>query len=176
MTGRALLLPGRAYPVEMPLLLFTGAALEQHGWAVRRVAWSLPDEVPADLDAWVADRAAEAVGDDEGPWLFAAKSLGTRIVLSTARAQAYVLLTPLLHEPDQVAAITRLVADGVPALLVGGTADFSWSAEAARSTGAQLCEVAGADHGMFVPGDPVATAEAHVAVTRAVDRFLTTLR
>lgn len=175
MTRRALLLPGRAYPAELALLAFTRLALEQHGWDVRPVRWTLPEDV-TDPGAWVAEQTVAAVAGDPGPWLFAAKSLGTRVVQSGPRAEAYVLLTPLLVEPDLTARVTDLVTDGARVLLVGGTADRFWSADAARSTGAEVLEIRDADHAMYVHGDPVASAEAHVAVTRAVVSFVAGLR
>ena len=176
---RALLLPGRAYPATMPLLHFTGLALAQHGWSPRAVSWELPADLP-DVNRWVADQAAAAIATEPPAerWLFAAKSLGTRIVHAAAdgpRADAYVLLTPLLDEPDSVDAIATLVSDGVPVLLVGGTGDQFWSTEGARATGARVLEVPDADHAMAVAGDAVRTAEIHLDVTRAVDAFLASL-
>lgn len=175
MSRRALVLPGRAYPASMPLLFFTRIALEQHGWPVEAVSWELPDGLPDDPSAWVADRAAPAMSSPADRWIVAAKSLGTRVVDTDLRFAAYVLLTPLLHEPAQVAAIAGLVERGVPVLLAGGTADFAWSSDAARSTGAAIVEIPDADHALVVPGDAARTAEAHLTVTRAVDAFLTTL-
>lgn len=166
MTGRALLLPGRLYTVDMPLLAVIRERLEQRGWETRPVSWTAPDPVPHD-GTWVGERAAEAVDGDPGPWLFAAKSLGTRVVQSDLRADVYVLLTPLLADPAHAAAITRLVADGVPVLLVGGTADDLWSSLAAAATGAEVLEVPGADHAM---------AGSHLEVGAAVDAFLADLR
>lgn len=157
MTGRALLLPGRAYPVEMPLLASTATVLTEHGWEVRPVRWTAPDPVPVDGE-WVGAQAAAAMGDDPGPWLFAAKSLGTRVAQSTLRASAYVLLTPLTADPAASSAIARLVREGLPVLLVGGTADPFWSSSASRSTGAEVVEVPGADHAMLGVEDEVAAA------------------
>ncbi|GAB3198645.1 hypothetical protein GCM10027062_13310 [Nocardioides hungaricus] len=159
MTGRALLLPGRLYTVDLPLLASTGEALSRHGFAVRPVSWTAPDPVPTD-GAWVGERAAEAIGDDPGPWLFAGKSLGTRVVQSSVRADAYVLLTPILSDPAHAAAIAQRVTDGVPVLLVGGTGDPFWSSAASRSTGAEVFEVPGADHAMLGSHDEVARAVA----------------
>jgi hypothetical protein len=174
---RALVLPGRAYPATMPLLYFTGLALAQHGWPVRAVSWELPRDVP-DVRRWVAERVAAAVAEEPPAerWVFAAKSLGTNIVHADLRADAYVLLTPLLDEPDTVEAVGTLVSDGVPVLLVGGTADQFWSGDGARRTGADVLEVPGADHGMALPGDAVRTAEIHAEVARAVDAFVADLR
>ena len=154
---RALLLPGRAYPVDMPLLASTRDVLEEHGWAVRPVSWTAPDPVPTD-GTWVGEQAAAAMGDDPGPWLFAAKSLGTRVAQSSLRAAAYVLLTPLTADPVATDAIARLVQEGLPVLLVAGTADPFWSADASRATGAEVHEVPGADHAMLGAEDEVAGA------------------
>ncbi len=176
MSRRALVLPGRAYPASMPLLLFSRLALEQRGWPVEAVSWELPDGLPDDPSAWVADRASTAMSaTPAGRWIVAAKSLGTRVVDAGLPFAAYVLLTPLLREPAQVAAIARLAEGGVPVLLAGGTADFAWSPDAARATGATVVEIPDADHALVVPGDAVRSAEAHLTVTRAVDAFLTTL-
>jgi hypothetical protein len=165
-TRRALLLPGRAYPVDMPLLASTGEVLTQHGFEVRPISWTAPDPVPTD-GTWVGEQAAAAIGDDPGPWLFAAKSLGTRVVQSALRAEAYVLLTPLTADPAHAAAIAGLVREGRPVLLVGGTADPLWSSDASRSTGAEVFEVPGADHAML---------GCHLDVAGAVAAFLATLR
>ncbi|HEU4566780.1 MAG TPA: hypothetical protein VFR99_02035 [Marmoricola sp.] len=57
-------------------------------------------------------------------------------------------------------------------LLVGGSADPTWNLATARSIGADVVELEGADHAMFVD-DAVRTAELHLEVTRAVDAWLT---
>ena len=151
----ALLLPGRAYPVERPLLASTGLVLSEHGWSVRPVRWTAPDPVPRDGE-WVGAQAAAVMGADPGPWLFAAKSLGTRVAQSALRASAYVLLTPLTADPAAASAIAGLVREGLPVLLVGGTADPFWSSSASRATGAEVVELPGADHAMLGLEDEVA--------------------
>lgn len=173
---RALLLPGRAYAATMPLLELTGRALSEHGWPVTALSWTLT-EVPPDVHRWVADRAAAAVRKEPAQrWLFAAKSMGTHIVhAEDLRADAYVLLTPLLVEPDAVAAIRRLVSDGVPVLLVGGTGDQFWSGDGALETGAQVLQVPGADHALEVPGDPARTPQVRAEVARSVAGFVGSL-
>lgn len=176
MTRRGLLLPGRLYTTEQPLLAFTGLALEQHGWPVEKVSWQLPPHV-TDVPAWVRAHAEDAMAAAPAEhWVIAAKSLGTHIVHAGRRADAYVLLTPLLVLPETVAAITALVADGAQVLLVGGSADQFWSTEGAAATGAEVVELPGADHVMVVPGDAVRTAVLHLEVTMAVDAFLAGLR
>ena len=59
-----------------------------------------------------------------------------------------------------------------PCLLVGGTADRFWDGRAARSLLAEVVEVDGADHGMFVPGRLAASAAVLGQVITAVEDFL----
>ncbi len=177
---RALILPGRRYAPALPLLQRTRSVLEEHGWSVHEVWWRVPESLEG-INGWVAARAAAAVAEEGAlppapeRWLFAAKSLGTRVVRTGPRADAYVLLTPLLTSAGVVASVTALVAQGVPVLLVGGTEDELWSPEAARATGARLLEVPGADHGLEVTGDPGRTAEILDEVARTVSSFLASL-
>jgi len=92
----------------MPLLFFSGLALEQHGWPVEAVSWELPgDMLPADPSGWVAGHARAAMASAPADtWIVAAKSLGTRVVDAGLPFAGYVLLTPLLTEPAQVSAIS----------------------------------------------------------------------
>ncbi|CAI9405901.1 hypothetical protein [Nocardioides sp. T2.26MG-1] len=178
---RALILPGRLYTPALPLLQRTRGVLEDHGWSVREVWWQVPESLEG-INGWVAEHAAAAVAEESAlpptpeRWLFAAKSLGTRVVRSGPRADAYVLLTPLVTLPGVLDSITRLVSDGVPVLLVGGGQDELWSGEAARSTRAQVLEVPDADHLMEVPSDPDRSAEILREITGELSAFLGSLR
>jgi pimeloyl-ACP methyl ester carboxylesterase len=181
-TKRALVLPGAVYSPSHPLLEFGRVALQQHGWSVRQLWWDLGGRMESDERiAWVSDRVDIAVEEEQAihpapeTWLVMAKSLGTLSVLASHRASAYVLLTPLLTNASVVAGIERLRADGLPVLLVGGTADDLWSADVARRLDCEVLEVEDADHGMYVEGDAVRSVEAHLEVTRAVDSFLSGL-
>lgn len=80
-----------------------------------------------------------------------------------------VWLTPLLTDEWVVSALRRATA---PMLLVGGTADGVWDGELARSLTPHVLEVAGADHGMYVPGRLAASAEVLGRVATAVEDFL----
>ncbi|HEY0949087.1 hypothetical protein [Nocardioides sp.] len=177
---RALVLPGRRYSPALPLLQVARAAAVDHGWSVHEVWWQVPDSLEG-INGWVADQASAAIVAEAAlppapeRWLFIAKSLGTRVVRRGPRADAYVLLTPLLTSPGVVASITALASDGVPVLLVGGTEDDLWDGAAARATGARLLELPGADHLLEVPTDPARTPDLLDRVAREVSSFLAAL-
>lgn len=42
-------------------------------------------------------------------------------------------------------------------LLAGGTADASWNSTVAKASGQQVLEMPGADHGLEIPGNPLAS-------------------
>jgi len=153
----------------MPLLTFAGRAVQQHGWQVRAVSWSAPELDTEETVRWVGEHLADAVGDFDGRVLVVGKSLGTcAAAWAGRRGYDAVWLTRLLHLPEVVRAMS---AHGGRQLLVGGTEDPAWDLEAARSTGGEVVEVEGADHGMST-ADAVRTAEVHVEVTRAIDGWL----
>ena len=170
--GLAVLLPGQNYPATMPLLTFAGRAVLERGWRVRAVSWNAPDlGVKAKID-WVGTQLQEAVGEFDGRVLVVAKSLGTCSAdYATRHGYDAIWLTPLLHLPDVVEAMTR---HSGRQLLIGGTQDPAWDLKAARMTGGDVVQIEGADHGMFVQ-DAVRTAELHVDVTRAIDQWLQAL-
>ena len=168
-TGLAVLLPGRNYPTTMPLLTFAGRAAAQHGWRVRAVSWQAPElDVDATID-WVGSELRDAVGDFSGRVLAVGKSLGTCAAKEAARRRCEAIwLTPLLTLPD----VLRAMSDNPGRqLLVGGSEDPAWDPAAARTTGGEVVQVEGADHGLF-NDDAVRTAEMHVEVTRAIERWL----
>ncbi|MGN6332674.1 MAG: alpha/beta hydrolase [Motilibacteraceae bacterium] len=168
--GLAVLLPGKNYPSTMPLLTFAGRAARQHGWQVRAVSWTAPELHGPDAIAWVGEQLRQAVGPHDGPVLVVGKSLGTcAAALAADRGYEAVWLTPLLHLPLVVDAMARHRGRQ---LLVGGSADPTWDLERARAVSADVVELEGADHAMFVD-DAVRTAELHLEVTRAVDEWLT---
>lgn len=107
-----------------------------------------------------------------GQPLIIANSLGT---LAAGLAVDYGLpaiwIAPLLHRPEAVEGLRRASA---PCLLIGGTTDSSWRPGLARELSPNVFEVAGADHGLRVPG-PLARStavlgEMATAVPRARDR------
>jgi hypothetical protein len=68
--------------------------------------------------------------------------------------------------------VTALRRAAAPCLLIGGTADRFWDGRIARSLAADVVEVDGADHGMFVPGRMAASAAVLGQVITAVEDFL----
>lgn len=167
--GLAVLLPGQTYPTTMPLLTFAGHAVRQRGWRVRAVSWIAPELDPTSTIDWVGTQLELAIGDYEGPVLVVGKSLGTcGADYASQRGWPAIWLTPLLHMPEVVAAMTR---NPGRQLLVGGTQDPAWDVDTAHKISSDVLQVEGADHGMFTH-DAVRSAEFHVDVTRAIAQWL----
>lgn len=171
---RALILPGRAYRTDLPLLHFVARGLIEHGWQVQPVAWDaalVPGLGATAADAWVRARVVAAVRDSPID-LVVGKSLGTRAASYAAeQGWAAIWLTPLLTEPSCVAGIRDNPARQ---LVVGGLADPFWDTDVAAGLQARGCEVLqvpGADHLMATAGT-VRTVEIQLEVARATDRFL----
>ncbi len=182
-TRRALVVPGAAYSPSHPLLEFGRLSLLEHGWSVRQVWWESGARWgEEERVAWVSRHLEESVREEQAidpapdTWLIMAKSLGTLSVLAGHRSSAYVLLTPLLTSPAVVEGIDVLRSEGIPVLLVGGTADDLWAGEVARRLDCDVLEVAGADHSMNLPGDAVGSVDVHLQVAQHVDGFLAGLR
>jgi hypothetical protein len=169
-TGTAILLPGRAYTTDAPLLAYAGYVLDAAGWSVVPVWW---DEPVQQSSEWVGSKLAAATSDVSGPVLIVAKSLGTRAApLAAERGYPAVWLTPLLTDPLCVDGIRRNPARQ---LLVGGTGDDLWDADVAASLASDTVDVLqldGLDHVLLDRADPVRSAEALVEVTRAIARFV----
>ncbi|GAA1490478.1 hypothetical protein [Brachybacterium sacelli] len=164
--GLAVMLPGRGYTCQMPLLNFAAQVADSHGWLVREVGWEPSEEWGTQE---VGCELAEAIGDHEGPVRVIGKSLGTLAAPYAAECRLdAVWLTPLLTLPPVAEAI-----DAHPGrqLLVGGTGDVGfWDSGIAAALSAEVLEIPGADHGLRVK-DPVRTAEIHIEVVRALDRW-----
>ena len=167
--GLAVLLPGKNYPATMPLLAFAGHAAHQHGWRVRAVSWNVPDMDTTSTIDWVGAQLRDTIGEFDGRVLVVAKSLGTCSADYAARhGLDAIWLTPLLHVPEVVDAMTR---SSTRQLLVGGAQDPAWDLAIAHMVGGDVVQIEGADHAMSVH-DAVRTAELHVEVTRAVVEWL----
>lgn len=187
--GRGLVLPGRAYGPDRPLLHVARLHLERHGWAPEDVSWDAPALAVAMADGPVATTAyVEGVvaaqagadgGDEPGQVsvLVVAKSLGTRAAAYAARREwPAIWLTPLL---DDRGCRDGIAANPAPQLLVGGARDPFWDGPTALELGRlatpgalDVLDVPDADHAMLVDDDPVRGAEILAEVSRAVEAFL----
>ena len=151
--GVAAVLPGRAYPVHLPVLAVPAATLAAAGWFVQVVDWDASDLDGSTAHAFV--RSAAELAFAQAPAherrLVVGKSLGSLATPWTrARGIPGIWLTPLLREP---AVVAGLAPGGPPGLLVGGTADVhAWDGEAARATGLDVLELDGLDHGLAEHG------------------------
>jgi hypothetical protein len=165
------LVPGRHYSVQAPLLSYVGEALERRSVVVERMTWSPP---PDATPLWVAQQVGGVLGRMGGRPLLVGKSLGT-LAAPLAAAVGHPLpgiwLTPLLREPFVVAALRRATE---PALIIGGTADdvAGWDSDLVRSLGPTVHEVPDGDHSLMVPGPLLDSARVLGAVASAVERFL----
>lgn len=170
--GLAVVLPGRRYRPDQPLLHFTVGVLRDRGWRVRTLWWEPPDLEPDATAAWAGAELAAAVGDHDGAVLVVGKSLGTFAASYAAeRRWPAIWLTPVLAVEPVVDGIRRNEAEQ---LLVGGTADDigGWDSELTEDLPADVLEVAGADHLLEIPGHAVASAALLGELMDAVDDWI----
>jgi hypothetical protein len=126
--GRCVVLPGRQYTPDGPLLFFATQAALMRGWDVRQVWWEAAERdtlAIVDEIAWVGDQLDAALDGYTGRVLVVAKSLGT---LAAARAAARghdaAWLTPLLTE--QGAAKPLLSYPASQFVVIGSGPASSW--------------------------------------------------
>ncbi|MEA2229421.1 MAG: hypothetical protein QOF04_3051 [Solirubrobacteraceae bacterium] len=163
-------LPGRRYSTQAPLLWFAREVAEQQGFSVLEVLDALPDgEEPM---RWAQDRARRALdAAPAGELIVLGKSLASGAAGIVAdRELPAVWLTPLLDQPPVLDGLARAAR---PALLIGGTADPAWTPDALRP-GPMLehVDLDGLDHSLQRPGDPAASLDALGTVTERIARFL----
>ncbi|MGA8117456.1 MAG: alpha/beta hydrolase [Actinocatenispora sp.] len=183
-TERAVVLvPGREYDTNCPLLYFAREAADVREAYVEAIRWTPPDLDQIALrewlhgpaEAWACGQVFDALTrvDKQVPGartVLIGKSLGSRAApVAADRDVPAVWFTPLLRTPSTVAALRRCTA---PFLLVGGTADESWDGELARELTPHVLELPDADHGLVVPGPLAGTIGAHAAALTAVETFL----
>jgi hypothetical protein len=172
-TRLAVLIPGRL-PVHQSLLTFAEEAVERRGGGIHRIWWAPPtDRALEQLRTWACEQVArtlDELGDAAGDAVLIGKSLGSLAApVAADRGLAAIWLTPVLHEDVFVHGYEAATA---PRLLVGGTADPMWNGIVARRLSKYVCEVTGADHGIFVPGPLAESGRAHGTVATAIERFL----
>ncbi|WP_432541355.1 alpha/beta hydrolase [Kineococcus sp. SYSU DK002] len=161
----ALVLPGRGYDVDQPVLRAVRDELVVAGRRVLALSWAQGPPRPQDVPALV-----RFLLDDLRPCLVVAKSLTTLgLPVAADRGLPGIWLTPLLDRPDVGLAAAR---SHPRTLLVGGTADPLWDRVLAHESDREVLELDGADHALEHPGDPVRTAEDLARVRTAVRGFL----
>ncbi|MFD0483396.1 alpha/beta hydrolase [Kineococcus sp. GCM10028916] len=160
-----LVLPGRGYDADQPVLRVVRDELLAAGHRVLTLSWDGPAPTTADTPDLV-----RALLHDLRPNFVVAKSLTTlALPVAADLALAGIWLTPLLDEPAVGLAAARSHAN---TLLVGGTADPSWNRTLAHESDREVLEFVGADHSLEFPGDPAATATALERLRHGVREFL----
>ncbi|GAA5130107.1 hypothetical protein [Pseudonocardia adelaidensis] len=168
----AVLLPGRGYGPQAPLLYYARLLLRTRGWSVRTVDWEKAPGLDLADYAAVAAFAGEVLATaDPARDVVVGKSLGSlALPAAAARGVPGIWLTPLLGIEDVRRAAARAAAS---TLLIGGTADPYWDGAAAAATGAEVFEVPGADHSLERPGDLTGTLDVLSTVLSRIDARLT---
>jgi hypothetical protein len=169
------LLPGAWYATSAPLLWYARHAAKSRGWEIVEQQ-ELLGRTAQDPFEWAIEKAELAIGQASHADNVAVvgKSLASAAAgLVAALRFPAVWLTPLLTEDRVVDDLRRASA---PTLLVGSRADQTWDASRIPdNTQIAVYELDGLDHGLEVPGDPLASADALKAVTERVLDFLDTL-
>jgi len=171
-----ILVPGGLGIVQTTLLDLAWEALTDRDALIEEVAWTVQDgllEVGPEPFVRTCVAAALYRAEQQAPQarpVLIAKSLGTHAAaLAAERELPAVRLTPLLHLPAIVDAITRNPA---PQLLIGGTADRSWLPEAARATGKQVLTIEKATHSLRAPGSLRDFTDVLGTIGTAIEEFL----
>jgi hypothetical protein len=175
---QALLLPGRNYGVQGPLLMYAHVALQSRGAHTYPVEWEHPDTLAADEQTMVdgvcsqVEAMLDRIGND-GPPLLIGKSMGSAAAAVAAHhGLPAIWITPFLQNYSIVQALRRCTA---PYLLIGGTADSAWNPALAASLQGEVCQIERADHGLFLRGRPlVESAHALAEVIEVIEWFLDT--
>jgi len=170
LVGRALLLPGTNYTVRMHGLFWPTLTLLDHGWRVTRAEWD-GNEWGDDREGFIRDVVERL--DAEAPsaprTIVVGKSIGSLAIPWAAEGGLPgIWLTPLLH----IDHVRTALAKAPRSLLVGGTADESWTPDAMCRERHQLVEVDGMNHGMFVGTGWRDTFAAMTTILESIERFL----
>jgi len=187
-THLAVLLPGRAYGLELPLLLYPTKLLHAKGADILGVDYTtytaspemsgeeiqrrLSADIPAALDVALRQRSYERI-------TLLGKSLGTivmaQVLESNSRLQgaSCIWMTPLLR---MEALRARIVRNPHPALFIGGTADEQFDLahlpELENATGGKSVVIEGADHSLEIQGHILESIDVLRRVMEAIDDFI----
>jgi hypothetical protein len=169
-TRCVVLLPGRLYGSQAPLLWFAREAAQAGGWSALELDEAAPEG--GDPFEWMRQRAQYVLeATDADLVVTVGKSLGSAAA-PLVRGPA-VWLTPLLTRHDIVAA---LASASSPTLVIGSPADPSWGeGELPDNPLLELLELPGLDHSLQVDGDPLASLDVLRTVTARIGTFLDSL-
>lgn len=173
---RIVSIPGMNFGPHQPLLFLVGLAAMARNLPCDALTWEDDPASSGGSDelrsAWVNDRVGTRLAElPDEPVLLAGKSLGSYAsVIAAERDLPAIWFTPLLGSPIIAAELAKASA---PMLLIGGTGDPTWDSAAARRLSPYVLEIPDADHGLVVPGRPLADYGATLGrVGTAVEEFL----
>ena len=167
----ALLLPGRGYTVNHPVLYYLAAVARELGWNIKAVSWDETDLSDNEVVAHGRERLASLPA---GQHLVIGKSLGSLLLPDVAElGLPAIWVTPLLHRTDVRSGALR--ASG-PSLYVGGTADESWDPEGIRQSGHEFLELENGNHGLEIDKDAAASAQFLVLLVQRTREFLAAIK
>lgn len=170
----AVLLPGMVYPTRAPVLWFAREAAMALGYSVLEVLGEPVEHT--DMLGWERDCAESAVAEAGSARIIViGKSLASLLAGEISdRNLPAAWLTPPLNEPSMIDGLTRVRS---PTLVLGGTADAMWKADAIPDNPAlHVVELAGVDHALQVAGDPAASLDALRQMTEALTGWLQQIR
>ena len=169
-----IILPGRGYTCDHPVLHYLRKAAVAQGWDVLSVWYSyqvanLPDDaVTLEALAVEVDQAiSAALKRGYASVCIAGKSLGTPLAtLHTHQADKLILLTPI--------GTAALDTAGLPTLAIIGTADPVYNPEQINASGAnvQWMIMDGLDHSLEASGDWESSLDALAEIIQACAEFL----
>lgn len=167
----AVLLPGASYSPDRPVLYYAREVLRAQGWSVEEVWWN-PEDLASDEAVIRTAKAAFEKVADSNP-LVVGKSIGSlALPLVAQRGWPAIWLTPLLNRPELLDALKIVTSK---TLLVGGTADDYWNSKVAVASGQQILEMPGADHGLEIPGNPLASVDLLSELVKTMKLFVESL-
>lgn len=167
----AVLLPGRSYSPNHPVLYYAREVLLAQGWSVEEVWWNPEDLVSQDAVIKRATAMLDMVANQDP--LVVGKSLGSLVLPSVVkRGWPAIWLTPLLELPELAEALKSVKSK---TLLIGGTADEAWESSVAKASGQQVLELPRADHGLEIPGNPLASVGLLTEIVATMTLFVKSL-
>jgi predicted alpha/beta-hydrolase family hydrolase len=187
----AVLLPGFGYTLDMPLFYYAENLLLERGWDVLRVEYAYNERLEfqnlpkPEQNRWLLTDTTAAWRAGLGQRTYERVVLIGKLLGTLAMGHLLTLpdphptvgavwLTPLLTQERLRQQIQQY---GGPSLFVIGTADPHFDPVLLEkmqvATIGEAVVVKNADHGMDIPGDPIASIRAVERVVETLGRFLT---